>query len=395
MAYGRMIYLWITAFLVLGCSGSRDCSERFPCPTGAVHSTHPNLWQRPPEVCMKGEAEDLAGLPHEAREPDQYTYANRLSFVPPLALILTWFGILPRWLPATLRTFSANQRLVDVHFISDIPRIKWPQRMPANCYLHEMTLTQYEVLIHLKTKRRLNVTRARKLCDYKPLYGHLHEELLRPYLFWGYGDLDVLWGDLSQVITPESLSHYDVLLPSHAGAIGHLSFFRNNEHMRHLYMQVPNVWEQLASSRMVTFSESRRMHGHRNAAPGFADILYQAEGMRLMRGETVLADCRPHPSRVWTRNKPLDVVRAHWRGEIHCLNCTLTWNGLQLLCWEPTHQVCHELQYYHFLTLKQMIKNSWDPNVLRWSSLRVGPEGQFLSSGHLRGTVRATPLQSL
>ena len=39
--------------------------------------------------------------------------------------------------------------------------------------------------------------KAYKLCGCKPFYGVIHKEELRGYDYWGFGDIDLIYGDLS------------------------------------------------------------------------------------------------------------------------------------------------------------------------------------------------------
>jgi hypothetical protein len=47
----------------------------------------------------------------------------------------------------------------------------------------------------------LNLSNPYKLCDYKPLYARIFSELVAPYDYWGWGDLDVLYGDIRPCIS--------------------------------------------------------------------------------------------------------------------------------------------------------------------------------------------------
>lgn len=71
-----------------------------------------------------------------------------------------------------------------------------------------------------------------KLCDYKPAYGLVFEEDIKDYLFWGYCDVDLIFGDISNFITDDMLCSYDKFYFH-----GHFTLFRNNELMRQLFKE--------------------------------------------------------------------------------------------------------------------------------------------------------------
>lgn len=62
-----------------------------------------------------------------------------------------------------------------------------------------------------------------KLCDYKPLYGCAFADYLHDYDYWGYGDLDVVYGNLMKFILPGLKKDYDRI-----GDLGHFCLYKNN-----------------------------------------------------------------------------------------------------------------------------------------------------------------------
>lgn len=63
-----------------------------------------------------------------------------------------------------------------------------------------------------------------KLCDYKGAYGYIFNEYIRNYDFWGFGDLDLVYGNIRSFITNDILSLYKIIL-----GWGHLTFYENSE----------------------------------------------------------------------------------------------------------------------------------------------------------------------
>ena len=71
-----------------------------------------------------------------------------------------------------------------------------------------------------------------KLCDYKPAYGEIFAPELSGYDFWGYGDMDLVFGDLRAYFTEDKLQKYDKFY-----AFGHLSLYRNTPENNAVYRQ--------------------------------------------------------------------------------------------------------------------------------------------------------------
>lgn len=72
-----------------------------------------------------------------------------------------------------------------------------------------------------------------KLCDYKPVYGNAFKDYFEGYDFWGYADLDLVFGDLRYFLTEDILNKYDKIYNQ-----GHLSLYRNCKSMNDLYLRV-------------------------------------------------------------------------------------------------------------------------------------------------------------
>jgi hypothetical protein len=69
-----------------------------------------------------------------------------------------------------------------------------------------------------------------KLCDYRPTYGEVFEDDIEGYDFWGYCDVDLIFGNIRKFITDDILLNHDRIL-----ALGHFSLFRNSEGINRIY----------------------------------------------------------------------------------------------------------------------------------------------------------------
>ena len=99
------------------------------------------------------------------------------------------------------------------------------------------------------------LSRGYKLVDLKPAYGELFQDYLKEFDYWGYTDLDVIYGDLARFFSPETLSSYDILSPSDRLQVGHLTLLRNTPHICRLYRQCPDFLEILCRETHAGFDE--------------------------------------------------------------------------------------------------------------------------------------------
>ena len=78
----------------------------------------------------------------------------------------------------------------------------------------------------------ISLDKPYKLCDYKPAYGYLFKEYISDYDFWGWCDIDLVFGRIRNFITEDILAKYDFI-----SGWGHFSLVRNTEFCNTLFMQ--------------------------------------------------------------------------------------------------------------------------------------------------------------
>ena len=146
-----------------------------------------------------------------------------------IAIICPYFGKFPTNIEITFNSMYNNQ-FIDWYIVTDN---KIENKKYNNIFFIEFTFEEIKDLI--KEKLNTNIESVYKLCDYKPTYGYLFEKYFSKYEFWGYCDVDVVFGDLSMFITQEKLDRYDKIYE-----LGHLSIYRNNEEMRKAFTSIKN-----------------------------------------------------------------------------------------------------------------------------------------------------------
>lgn len=123
----------------------------------------------------------------------------KLTKTPRIAMLIPYFGKWPEWMSLYLYTCSRNPQ-IDFHFFTDCST---PDQTYANTFFHGMTFDEYRA--KAKAMTGLDIpAHADKLCDLKPFLGSIHSDILEEgcYQWWGFGDLDVAYGDISQLVAP-------------------------------------------------------------------------------------------------------------------------------------------------------------------------------------------------
>ncbi|WP_338733330.1 DUF6625 family protein [Mangrovimonas cancribranchiae] len=152
-----------------------------------------------------------------------------------IILIIPYFGQWPVWFDAFLSSVVKN------------PTIHWlcptncpiPKTHPENITFLPTTLSTLNTKVNTIVSANVPLT-PRKFCDLKPAYGDIFYDEIRDYDYWGFCDLDIVWGDIRQFITPRVLDEYDIISSRKEAISGHFTLFRNTNYIQELYKKLPN-----------------------------------------------------------------------------------------------------------------------------------------------------------
>jgi hypothetical protein len=170
-----------------------------------------------------------------------------------IGIIIPYFGKLPNYFSFFLKGCEFNANVVDIHFIHD-QDIAFD--LPQNFFHHRLSLSDFNKLATLKLGIEIVIKNPYKFCDFKPIYGHVFEDILMDYEFWGYGDIDIIYGDLSKFYTDLNLDKYDLITFREYIISGALTILKNNEYFKKLYLKSPNVLDILKDENCYAFDES-------------------------------------------------------------------------------------------------------------------------------------------
>lgn len=164
--------------------------------------------------------------------------------MPSVAIVVTFFGRAPFWMPAFFLSCRANP---DVHWIlytdADLGA-----DVPPNVLVKPTTLRELSGRASEALKFDVPLPRLRKLCDLKITYGIVFEDDLRPFDFWGCSDLDIVWGHVRSFATDAWLREYDVFSSRRHKLSGHCTLYRNRPDTNRLFDRIPDYATLLAST---------------------------------------------------------------------------------------------------------------------------------------------------
>lgn len=176
---------------------------------------------------------------------------------PKIIIIIPYFGSWPSYLDLFLKGCENNQWL-DILFFTDcrIPKTKSLKNIK---YIY-FTLTDFSNLASQKIGEVLKIKMPYKLCDFRPCYGLIFKDYIKNYDYWGYGDIDLIYGNLSAFIFPKIDKGYDVISNRKEILSGSLAIFKNTTYINHLYKNSERFLELIKSTRYEGLDETAHDH---------------------------------------------------------------------------------------------------------------------------------------
>jgi hypothetical protein len=172
-----------------------------------------------------------------------------------LAILIPYFGPWPAWINFFVESCRWN-RDVDWFLFSDNEP---PENRSRNVRHVRLSFAHYNSLVSEALEISFRPRDPYKLCDIRPALPFVHRPLLVDYDFIGFGDLDVIYGDLRSFYDNTTLSTYD-LLSTHADRIsGHLCLMRNEDRMITAFMQIPG-WRKLFKQEQHAGTDEREFY---------------------------------------------------------------------------------------------------------------------------------------
>lgn len=143
-----------------------------------------------------------------------------------VALIIPYFGNFNNYFDLWLQSAEDNAN-IDFLIITDN---KPHRELKDNIKWNITSFDRVRERIQNLEKIKLTLDSPYKLCEFRLSYGHIFEDLLQGYEFWGFCDVDLIFGDFSSFLDDIVLDSYDKFYFR-----GHLSIYRNNDYFRQLY----------------------------------------------------------------------------------------------------------------------------------------------------------------
>jgi len=177
------------------------------------------------------------------------------------AVIIPWFGREPRYFQAFVQSAKFSRSL-DFHIFSDCisPGVK------DNVKVIHISFDDMIARVRSRLGRAVNIVHPYKLCDYKPMLADVFPEYISGYEYWGWGDIDVIYGDMDGWL--EDKWGFDVVSMRSGWLSGAFTLFRNVPEINELYKKSLMLDKVCNSLGYVNFDELAGVFSESEASQG-------------------------------------------------------------------------------------------------------------------------------
>lgn len=161
------------------------------------------------------------------------------------------------------------------------------------------------------------------MCDLRPFYGLLFPERYEGYEWWGWIDLDMVFGDVDRLLPPLLEGSHDVVTFKPDYLSGNFSVLRNTPEVRGMPLCSPDWREVLANPRYCGFDEAPHLPNYQGDS--FKRLL-EREGVKILTRTDLYGYDSPSESNGFSRDgKRVLATSPHWEGwsEVlffHCMS---------------------------------------------------------------------------
>ena len=169
-----------------------------------------------------------------------------------IGIVICYFGKWPAWLTYFLKSCAYNTT-IDWLIFSDF---KLPIQPKYNIKYHLLSKEHFNKLATRKLNFDINIEDSYKLCDFKPTYGKIFEDYLKPYNFWGYSDIDVIYGQIRNFLSDNILTNYDIVSTYKGFLSGPFCVYRNIPIINNLFTKSSRSKKILQNPSHIGFDEN-------------------------------------------------------------------------------------------------------------------------------------------
>jgi hypothetical protein len=178
-----------------------------------------------------------------------------------VGIIIIYFGKWPDWI---FQFISGCERNADFDFIimNDTETVLSESENIKNILF---TKDDFNALATKKLGLDIKLMNSYKLCDFKPAFGKIFEDYLKDYDYWGVSDIDMILGELSQLLNTMPVDKYDLISLYKDYISAPFFLVKNTEYLNSAFEQIHAYREYLNHAEYLGFDENRQTSGKKPA----------------------------------------------------------------------------------------------------------------------------------
>lgn len=153
--------------------------------------------------------------------------------------IVPYFGKMPKNFQLWLKSCEKNESINWIIITDDKTKYKYP----TNVKVVYDSFENLRLRIQKHYDFKICLDRPWKVCEFRPAFGEIFEKEINGFDFWGYCDIDLIFGNIRKFITEDILNKYDKI-----GFQGHSTIYRNTKEVNERY--------KFEKEGLVTFREA-------------------------------------------------------------------------------------------------------------------------------------------
>lgn len=258
------------------------------------------------------------------------------------AIIIPYFGKWPEWFDLYLYSLGNNPSLNAI-FFTDIST-KEISFIPENAKFVTISFRDYCMLASEKLGIRFSPSNPYKLCDLRPFYPIIHQEELKEYDYIGWGDIDLIYGNMEKFFSDSIICKYEIISTHSYIFSGHFTLIKNISSIYDRFKNIPN-WRDLLSDDKNHCLDEISLSYFMTPKLKYARYIYDRSGgfcgtyrwwaVALMESLARLFYPRYYLREMWT--SPNDINDG-----------VITYNNGRII-----NNKCKELPYIHFYHFKK------------------------------------------
>ena len=268
-----------------------------------------------------------------------------------IGFIIVFSGDYPWYFPYFIHSCRYN---LSVDFLIFTDTIETPAQVPSNVKFIPYSIEQFKTDVTEALEFEVTVESGYKLCDFKPAYGHIFQDYIKSYDFWGYCDVDVIFGNIRSFMTDELLDEYDIISARHDYLTGCFALYRNNPTMRGLFKQSKDYKKVFTNPRNFFFDETNFAFKEFEKGLHYSQIQTEVESM----------------THVVRRLQEENQLKAYFEFQIvEGFAGNLLWNKGQLI-----YRKEYEALLYHLVRFKRKYSEPVDLQRVIPDKFRIGKQ---------------------